>query len=360
MNDHLETLLRSTLHDQLDQVQPSDELARVAAQRGSARRRRALVAISAAAAAVVGLSTAGMALLQSLNGDSLTASTDGLRTAPAPPAGQQAVSFHGIQLFVPSDWAVGASSCPGTGRPHVRFVDGASAGCAEAPAPVTSVLLADASGQAGTHYAALATSPAFVDGKPARRGRGPAPGGAPVADVLLVPQTGAVVVVFDLEQAGFPVLDSVHFAEVDQVGCRDQITTFVPPAPQRQDARTELLPGGPVRVGVCRYVDGWLMRSHELAGAEIRGLQQLLGAAPIDVQTTRAGRCSVAQAEGVLLRAEYATGEPVVLSARIDGCPWQVSNGTVTRGLTGALITALTDAVGHTNSLGNTGELPTQ
>lgn len=362
MSDDLEDGLRAVLRATLDPLQPAPGLASGAARRGRSLRRRSRLVTAGAAVGAVLVALGVAVVVQGVSGDDTlrpAATASAQPTLPPPPAGQQAVSFHGIQLFVPDDWQVpGGVSCTGGTRPGVSFPGGAVPACGMPPSQVPEVQLARASSDAGEQYAALATEPALVDGQPVRRGRGSVLPGSPVVEVMYVPQTEAVVVVKNPDRVEFDVLTTVHFAPVDRVGCQDRLSGFAPGPTAHPQAKDRLLPEQPTRVAVCRYLDGWLMQSRAPTASELAALMADVEHAPAAPQRWSNARCDEPQTEGIIVRAEYAQADPVVLSARLDGCPWQVTNGQLTRGLSLELLDNLTDAVGYAGSLGNVSELP--
>jgi hypothetical protein len=346
--DQLESALKVSLAEAVAQL-PDDPALLLGTRRR--RRVRRLRLGAAAALAAVGLMGAGVVLVSQVTGthrpDSLVPTDDG----PPPPAGQQAVAFHGIQLFVPGTWRLNATRC---GRPTENTVllpGGGAELCAMPPVPgLTVVDLRLTSQPGGRQYAALATMPATIDGHSALRGHGAIAEGAPVVDVVVVPDVDVVIAVSSPTPFGRALLDTVHVTPVDSLGCHDHVSSLEAHSSGRDGKDQELLPDGARRVVLCRYTDNWLMRSAELDDATRQSLVAALRELPDAPQSDPTADCATEAKRGVIIRATYPSGPDVELIAHLSGCTWSVSNGRRTMGITRALLKEMDNAVNFDGS----------
>jgi hypothetical protein len=346
--DQLEAALKVSLAEAVAQLE--DEPALLVGIRRRRRARRLRLG-AAAALAAVGLTGAGVVVVSQVKGthrpDSLVPTDDG----PTPPAGQQAVSFHGIQLFVPGSWKLNATRCGTPTENTVLFPDGMSETCHIPPvAGLTVVELRLTSQRGGRQYAALATTPATVDGHQALRGHGTVIEGATVFDVLVVPDVEVVIAVSSPTAFGRALLDTVHVTPVDSVGCHDHVSSLEAHSSGRDGTDQELLPDGAQRVVLCRYTDNWLMRSAELDDAVRQSLAAALRQLPDTPQSDPTADCATEAKRGVIIRANYPSGPDVELIAHLSGCTWSVSNGRRTMGITRALLREIEKAVSFDGS----------
>jgi hypothetical protein len=346
--DQLESALRVSLADAVAEL-PDDPALLLGTRRRRRARRLRLGAVAALAA--VGLTSTGLVLVSRGKGtqrpDSLVLTEDG----PAPPAGQQAVSFHGTQLFVPGNWRLNATRC-GTPTENTVLLPGGTSETCHIP-PVTGLTVVDlrlTSQPAGRQYAALATTPATIDGHEALRGHGTVADGAPTVDVLVVPDVDVVIAVTSPTAFGRALLDTVHVTPVDSVGCHDHVSSLTAHSSRPDGTDQQLLPDGAQRVVLCRYTNNWLMRSAELDDAARQSLAAALRQLPDHPQSDPSADCATEAKRGVIIRATYPSGPAVELIAHLSGCTWSVSSGRRTVGITLSLLREIQNAVGFDGS----------
>jgi hypothetical protein len=315
----------------------------------SVRRRRRDHRIRVGVAttlAVIGFSGAAGVLVSQLKGtstpDSLVLADDG----PAPPPGQQAVSFHGAQVFVPSSWKLNATRCGTPTENTVLLPGGAVETCHISRVGGLSVVEFWLRNQpAGRQYATLATRRVTVDGHIALRGHGSVAPDAAQVDVLVVPDVDVVIAVTTPSGSGAAFLDTVHISPVDSVGCRAHVDALSVTPSGRDETGRELLPAGAQRLVLCRYTDNWLMRSAELHSGQQQALEKALDEVPDRPQLDPSADCAAEAKRGVIIRATYASGPVLELVAHLSGCTWSVSNGERTAGISRTLISAITNVV---------------
>ncbi|MCW2777021.1 MAG: hypothetical protein JWN17_746 [Frankiales bacterium] len=309
----------------------------VGATRTASRRRRrtraaAVVAVAASVAAVV----TGAGVLRADEPDAPAAPV-----AHPVPAGQQAVSWHGVQVLVPASWRLDALRCTQAAADTV-LRPGARLTCLARQAPGLTVVEFSALTPDGRGTpAAAATTPVDLDGVPALRGTVLSYSRyAQPQEVLVVPSEQVVVTVtaptYDVTRA---LLDTATVVDVDANGCRSRVaaTRATGPAP-RSGADASLLPGSPTSVSVCRYAGLRLEESRRLSPGVVRALQTRLEGLPtgrsgrLPVDETSDDACREADAGGLLLDAAYRRGPHVQVWDREQACTDRSpTNGTAVR-----------------------------
>lgn len=350
-SDELAQALRTGFEAQTAHVTAPEGLGPLARQRAGRHRRHVA---GWAGLVVVVLGALGVVLAQagSERGPVMLAQD----VPPPAPHGQQAVSFHGLQVFVPREWPVNATSCGTPRRSTVTFGDEPALSCyVPAAVGITVVDFRDATSLGGRQLVALAKSETNVDGHPARQGSGRVLAGAPLLHVVYVPSQRAVISVASPDdRTGARILRTVSVVPVDAYGCLDHVDSLDPTG---QAPVGELLPANASRVTACRYTDGWLTRSGAYSSAQLRVLHELVSRAPARPQTSSGG-CQLQGTHGLVLHVDVPETEGQQLGVQPGGCPWRITDGTRSRGLTQRLLDALLEPVGFDGSLGSTLELP--
>lgn len=337
--------VRAAVQEHVD-AEPVDASALLA---GVLRRRaRRRWAAPAAVAAAVALVVAGAVLLR-------PAGTSRAPAQPAVPAGQQAVSWHGVQVLVPASWKVDDTFC-GTPQSDTVVRRGDGRDCLKKQEPGLTVLrfdeLAAEPRTRGRLEAANATEPVDLAGTPARRGTLPAAEMVPgsVGRVLVVPSVSVVLVAQAPSVArADALLDTARVVDVDANGCPTRVPGTMPDGPARRaGAGAALLPGTPASVSVCQYEDRLLEASRRLPPSLVTALQTQLDGLP----TGRSGRvpprniapdfCPTLDDDGVLLDATYDRGPGVQVWVRDQACTDRsTTNGSAVRRATGLEVYAL-------------------
>jgi hypothetical protein len=308
------------------------------------RRRRAL-GISSTTLALVGV-VAAAAFLASP--DPQTPPQIALGGHAAPP-GMQAVSYRGVELFVPADWQLDATRC---GTPVKNTVTAVMPGAAvplcliPQPAGLTVVRLGQASGLMAKEATALADRPVDLDGHEAMRGAGALPDFKGTVAVLVVPSQDVVVTVESRNQAlADRILNSARVVAADWAGCetrRPGPVTF-----RFNDEDGDLVPRQPDGGSVCRYADGWLMRSATLTPDEAVSLAGELNAlAPKTAVNMRNCLNPLAQTTYVV-RFDIGDDHPLDVEVRNACYDMFASSGTMTRQADLHLMQHLTEFTGN-------------
>lgn len=262
-------------------------------------------------------------------------------TTPAVPAGKQAVSWHGVQLFVPAEWTLDDAIC-GTPQRDTVLRPGPVDLC-RMPS-VLGLTVVQFSPLTGTEFstapATAAKTPVDLAGTAARRGSRTNIGERYA--VLVVPNLQVVVTVSapTLAEAD-ELLDTAGIVDVDANGCRSRLdSSRAQDLSGREDAAQQLLPGAPTDVSVCRYEELRLEESRRLEPSTIAATQRALDALP----TGRSGRrppeeiaeayCRSIDDNVTTLDASYAEGPDLTVFLRDQACTDRSpTNGTVTRKL---------------------------
>lgn len=189
--ERMEDLVRETLAAHQAQAPDGTGLLDAVAQGTARRRRRGWLAVGAAAAAVTAL-IAGVVTVTSA-GRPVTGAL--APTGPGVPADAQAVTVHGVEVFVPATWKINKTRCGTPTEDTVIFDDGSAiTSCAvRQPPGLTVVRLDSADGYPGRLRSAVATQPVTVDGHSGRRGSGTPAGTHTRLAVLVLPDSNMVV-----------------------------------------------------------------------------------------------------------------------------------------------------------------------
>ena len=234
------------------------------------QRSRAHRLVPLAAALVVVLVVAGIAALYFAGRQS--AQPDVAAIYPDLPQGMRPASYGQVSVHVPSDLPTRTSLCGGPVSHEVVAPGGGAYLC-----PVATDRLASHPGlvvwfsarNQGSPYTSISTSPARVDGQPARRGYATGhPGlGLGVSGVVTLPNQAITVgVTAPTRQQVDAVLSSIHVASRDALGCTATLhaasTTSAGPS-------NVLVPAEPVFAVRCVYstaatIQGLLIGSFDL------------------------------------------------------------------------------------------------
>jgi len=372
MND-LEQLISDALHARDREAPDGAHLLSDVRAKVAVRRRRDWTSAVMAALATAGVVTAVIAVLpDERHAAPPVAETPAAVEAieappPTPPPDTQAVSYHGVEVFVPADWGVDATRCGTPMRDTVIIEDGrGQLACLVAEPPGLTVVRV--SPAVDSPRAAVATEAVTVSGQPARRGVGtPAGRGERELAVLVLPGPGVVVSVESPDaKLAAELLDAVRIVAVDSVGCRDRYTLAGSRLPYRPGAAAQLVLGEPTTARICRYADDWLGGSAAVAPAEVVRLVGILNALPVGTSTPGPGYfaseeiCAEDLHRGFVIQFGYddAAPEPLDVVVHISGCDGlSASNGMRTTKINEPLVSFLLTAVGYDGHYPNPTEL---
>lgn len=292
-------------------------LQRVTAGQSGARRRRGWTALAAAAAVV-----AVAVVVPSLLDDGGSPGPD-VATQPAPvaPPGQRAVSWHGVQVFVPATWTLEDLYCH---EPQSDTVvrPGGREDCLVPYVPGLTVV----EFSAGTESVPDA-QPVEVSGHAGSRGTVPLTEEAGVRTVLVLPDLEVTVSVRSPDEAAAQaILDTAAVVDVDALGCASRLPDTSPSPPDVPGAADRVLPGEPVRVVLCEYGDLRLERSGVLPPDEVKAFQAALDAAPVGTTPSGVGvtvseeLCPEYDRAPMVAQAEYADGGRLQVFTRLNSC----------------------------------------
>lgn len=327
-----------------------------------ARRGWAVVVPLVAAACVVAVVLGGRWLVDR-EPDAVTRSPD---TVP--------YTFHGLTLDVPASWPLNASNCGAPLRNTVLLTGGDTNLCLIRNPPRVSVVSFAHYPDAYLNGKVTVTNPTrtrvAIGGRRVTKITGTSAGdagGAHVAKgdpivVLLVPSLGISATIQSPDRGLVDrIAATAHFVRADANGCLARRTdlgtlpTGRPPA--RPGADTELIPGRPERVAVCRYDYGGIERSTALTGAKLRGLVRTLDGLPTGLSVTPKSDYMASivctrermHPNGFTVVATYRSGPAVTVWVRLETCNLLgASNGTHTGrrgGTDGPLVNAMADLV---------------
>lgn len=309
------------LHDSVESAvtaQPVDGvllLQRVRAQRQSRQRLRTAAAVLTSAATVAAVSLAG----PFLNG-----AQDTQPAPPAsalPPAGQQAVSWHGVQVFVPEAWQLHDLRCHEPQSDTV-IVPGQRDDCLLTPVPGLTVV--EFGPDVGEHSDG---QPVAISGFQGRRMKAPLTHEDGTREVLVLPELDVTVSVRspDPERAR-TILDTAQVVEVDAKGCPSELPGTTPPEPTVPGAGDRVLPGTPSRLVMCQYGDLRFERSDDVPGDAVQQFQAALDAAPVGTSPSRVGvsvsaeLCPEYDRSPTVLIASYPDGGRLQIFTRLNSC----------------------------------------
>jgi hypothetical protein len=357
----LEELITDTLAARAGEAPDTSRLL-VRVRTGTETPRRSSWAVVGVAAAAVVTVVVGIATLTSgpPHQPAPTATSHKPVTAPPIPAGTQLVSYHGVQVFVPSSWKLEDTRC-GTPMHDTAIVEDGSpillCLVAAAPRGLTVVRVTALNTPSGRDRTAVATHPVTVDGHPARQGYGTPPGTPTPLSVLFLPDRGVVVSVESPStHTADSILAHVQLADIDSYGCRGRVSTLRarPSSSPRQGGVQHLVPGDPSSAAVCRYADYQLSRSARLTPQDTSALTHILNSLQAGISQPGPGfaeaapECAQDLRRGFIVQFSYPTGPPLAVYVHIGGCAdLSASNGMRTVKLSQALVTALTTAAGY-------------
>lgn len=286
-------------------------------RRQQSRRRTAGLAL-ASTAAVLAVAVGATVLLDDQPGP-------GPDVAEQPPvvvpAGSQAVSWHGVQLFVPAAWKLEDLACHEP-RSSTVVVPGARDDCLMPRIPgLTVVEFAPGAEEVP------GSRDVQVSGQAGRRGTVPLEEEPGVRAVLVLPDLEVTVSVRspDAETAE-ALLDTAHVVQADVLGCASVLPGTTPPEPDVPGAAERVLPGEPVRVVLCEYGDLRLERSGVLPPEQVRAFQAALDAAPTGTTPSGVGvtvseeLCPEYDRAPMVVQAEYADGSQLQVFTRLNSC----------------------------------------
>lgn len=235
----LEELLRETFRAREQDVQAAPQFRTpydVTARSSAASRLRWLVPAVATAGLLVAITVVALPD-DPTNGPEPSQPTELVGDVEAPPAGMQAVSSLGIEIFAPADWSLNDTGCGQTSAPSVvRGVVMNSGDCFAPEPPDKTVVLIDSldvswlpfeltqpypdgQGSPPPSVPVLTFEPTTVDGRPAERGEALLPDGRAVGVLRFTADDVAVVVRTPNAQLIEPIFASARFVDRDHAGC---------------------------------------------------------------------------------------------------------------------------------------------
>jgi hypothetical protein len=275
----------------------------------------------------------------------------------ATPAGTQAVSLAGVEVFVPKAWKLNDEQC-GTPMHDTAINDNGRTlpACAPAqPRGLTVVRMDRLDTAFGTLRASVATTATTVDGQPARRGTGvPAQLLTPIT-ALVLPQQGVVISVESPDQAAVQqILGSVRVVSVDANGCTTAMPSFAVGV-QSEIVNSRLrVPTGAATAVICRYSASTLAQATPLTTTQRDTLAGILNALPTGVSHVKGdpamvtSSCAAAAARGFVVQFGYPGRAGVRIFVRIEGCgPLFASDGTHTTKINEQLVETLAGISGY-------------
>jgi hypothetical protein len=277
--DRLEALLTDTLAEQAERAPTGPVPMRE-------RTRRARSSMAVIAASVIVLVTASIIAVLHTSSPDHSSTPPGKLPSVDLPRGLRLASFGEVSLLVPADLTTRNSVCGGPVAHEVLADDGTARLC-----PVVADRLAthpgtvvwfSRSGQ-GTPYSSIATAPAEVNGRSARRGyttSRPDLGDGVSALVILTAQRVTIGVTAPSRGAVDALLSSIRVAPEDRFGCaatRDAAMKS-PAGPSGV-----LVPADPTAVVRCEYgsapgAPGLLIGSFVIESAKVDQLTAALDA----------------------------------------------------------------------------------
>ncbi len=329
MTDQLETKLRQHLVDVAEQAPAAQGLAAGAMSRVRARRRSRLL-VGASSLVVIAL-VGGLVWLR---GPATAASP---LPSTATPAGQQWVSYHGIELLVPSSFAVGPHWC---GLPTTNSVipdTGQASSCPPSgesvrPAALTYVYLSPADTPVGTCCDTAAPTAVHTDvhavtitsGTDSRLGR--------VTVLGIADENVQITVASDDSGLAKRLLATIRVSATDRLGCGAQVRTFRPDSTLSAEG---LLEQQPVSGVVCEYgaqesrtdavesLPRWLVGSRALSSSELRQVGIAMEPASISASSSN----PIFGTPFVWYQLTMADGSSRTIAATLDTDPVTVSDG---------------------------------
>lgn len=346
MTEDLGSAVNRSVSAAVDELAPDPVLLLRGVRTASERRSRAARWRAAGAVVAAAAATAAVALVvPALQDERRTIPAEQPALPPVPP-GKQAVSWHGVEVLVPSEWTIGDLVCS-SARSDTVLRPGIRLGCLGPDEVGLTVVrfqaLSDDPRTLSAQLARSATTPVEVSGVPALRGSTPLPDEPGVQGVLVVPSEQVVVTVRSPDPARVDaLLDDVRVVAVDAAGCRSRLPAPQPTGPaERPGAGRSLVPGEPFAASLCEYDGLRLVASRRLDQAAVQALQRRLDALP----TGRSGRvpprniteerCVEIDGSVHLLDVSYDDGPRVQVFMKPQGCTDRSpTNGSTTRKLT--------------------------
>jgi hypothetical protein len=203
-------------------------------------------------------------------------------TAKATAPSWRTESSLGVQIEVPSDWAVNDYGCNMSDRPSVVRAQGAVRMCLTLEQPTKQVALIEAqSAAAKIAGEGLVKRQVSLAGVSAERSEARGKDGRYLG-WLHVASRGVTVTVKVLDpELRRRILDSAKLVSVDQNGCADQRPVAKRPDPRNTSPGSALVPAAPSALSVCYYGEGArLQASARLDGARASELAAALNKAP--------------------------------------------------------------------------------
>jgi hypothetical protein len=266
------------------------------------------------------------------------------RVLAGPGAQDRSASYHGVELSVPSSWAVNADRCGTPTRDTVLYPHTTTMCAWNAPKAYDTVQFGPASqvsapgrGLSFHGHPAVTAEKRLADGR--------------TQETLVVPDLDVAVVAttHDAALARRIVTGAKLARPVDSVGCADPVVNRGPAITGR--AATTMVPSGFSTAIICVYEDLRLSRSAVVSRTDTQRLASMLDGLRPGLQSqssiagqpkqTRGQLCKVPSG-GYSIRFSYPSGDPLTVVVRTGGCEdIGATNGKVTGHLTQPLLDKL-------------------
>jgi hypothetical protein len=295
------------------------------------------------------------------------------------PAGTQAVSLAGVEVFVPKAWTLNDERC-GTPIADTAINDNGRVNppcLISQPHKLTVVRIERLGEIFAKTRASVATTKTTVDGQPALRGTGvPNQMFTPITSLVL-PKQGVVVSVESPDQAAVQrILGSVRVVSVDANGCTTAMPSFAVAVQSEIIGARLRVPPGATTATLCRYgaddappavpVRGTLAQSTPLTTTQRETLAGILNTLPVGVSHIATNltsddpnlSCAVSAARGFVIQFGYPGRASLRIFVRVEGCDTVfASDGTHTTKLSEKLIQTLVGISGYDGNTPGPGQL---
>jgi hypothetical protein len=322
MTDSIEQLIRDTLTAHSALAPSASSLTSRSYDRPN-RRTRQWAVPALTSAAVIAITMATVVLSRGWAQHPAHAPATAVTPTVSAPPGMQIISYHGVEVTVPSSLPISTFRC-GPFPKSTVFLDNAIGHSCPAltgkpgPPGLTTIALS------AVRTAANALAPQLIANTPVRIGTSEASIGYRTAaegveGVLVIPATQTVIdVVTPTKAATQAILGSTRVVEADSLGCRSKVDLATALSPNR--ATSQLVSADPVSAVACEYQVGnnfanynqWLLRSTRLTPALARHAATLANTLPRHQAVT-----SPSAGLHVLLTFTYSDGSTETLDATI-------------------------------------------
>jgi hypothetical protein len=262
-----------------------------------------------------------------------------------------------LQIAVPTRWRLEDQRCGAAVADTVLYPDLSTADCyLTSPPRITVVTFFELDTAIRLGWDKAALRPLSDEGQKVSVGWLAATRQWPRLLVLFAPEVGAAVSIESPnETTAERLMSSVRIVKVDADGCPSKVGDLHPavhllyPVPS-----SDLVPGAPTGVALCRYEDFWLAESAHASGHAVSTLVAILNSLksgsshlPSDFHELPS-ECAQDAHRGFLLSFSYSNGARERVFVHISGCGvLSATNGSRSGQIDGPIVTALVDTVGY-------------